>query len=127
LEVLNEELSRTKTKAKYKELEGDPNKKSLRAIVISIAIQSEEWWSYYKEIDNSIVCDAFQGQAISATSCKKCGKMSVNFDNMWGLPLTFSSNATIYQMLLNTWKTETTVEGYYCSQCQKHRDCIKST
>lgn len=61
------------------------------------------------EIDNSIVCDAFQGQTISTIKCKKCNKASVNFDNIWGLPITFHKNMSVFNLLINNWKSETHV------------------
>lgn len=75
-------MTRIKNKPKYKELEGDPSKSSIKAL-------SEEWWSYGKLRDDSIICDYFQGQLQSTIICSNCKYKSVSFDNFWGLPISF--------------------------------------
>lgn len=71
------------------------------------------------------MCDVFQSQSISTLKCRKCCRLSVNFDNLWGLPVTFYRGKSIGDLLLGGWKSETLVEDYYCAGCKKLRDCNK--
>jgi ubiquitin C-terminal hydrolase len=75
-------MTRVKVKPKYKELQGDPSKDSVRNI-------ANEWWNYGKQRDDSVVCDYFQGQTECTILCSECKFRSVSFDNFWGLPVSF--------------------------------------
>lgn len=90
LELLSQDLNRS-TKPKYRELTADTSKNTLEEIVILYLIQSEQWWKYNKQREDSIVCDYFSGQILSRVVCSKCKHESIAFDNIWDMALNFSS------------------------------------
>jgi len=78
LDGIHEELNRITTKKPYKELNFEDK---------PLAQQSDLWWKYYEERDNSIICDLFQGQLMNRIQCKVCGGSSYAFDNFMDLSL----------------------------------------
>ena len=60
LDELSADLNRIKNKPKYKELNFTNESKNK---------QSQEWWNYFKSIEDSHITDLFQGQLISITEC----------------------------------------------------------
>ena len=58
LDGLSADLNRIKTKVKYKELKFTNESKKE---------QSDEWWSYFKSIEDSFIIDLFQGQLMNMT------------------------------------------------------------
>lgn len=63
---------------------------------------------------------------ISTIKCKKCAKVSINFDNMWGMPITFHRNSSVMELITGTWKVESAVDDFYCSGCKQLRNCSKA-
>ena len=47
--------------------------------------QSDIWWNYYKDRDDSIITELFSGQLMSSTDCKHCKTKSLAFDNFMDL------------------------------------------
>lgn len=87
---------------------------------MTLVIQSDEWWSYNKQREDSIVCDYFSGQILSTVICSKCSHQSIAFDNIWGIPLSFSSGdgGLLLNIMQNFLKEETISDDYYCSNCK---------
>lgn len=83
-------------------------------------MQSEEWWSYSRERENSVVCDYFTGQLLSKVTCSHCRSTSIAFDDTWDFALNFAHNdgGDLLSMLENFLKEETIASDYYCSRCK---------
>jgi ubiquitin carboxyl-terminal hydrolase 8 len=64
------------TKPPYKEINCDK---------LPVDKQSEEWASYFKARDNSIITDLFEGQLCSRLECTSCGYKSYTFDSFLDL------------------------------------------
>lgn len=76
LDKMHDELNRVSSKPKYKEMKFEhlPKEK-----------QSEEWRKYYKQRDDSIMTDLFEGQLMNRLSCLSCGHEALAFDNFMDL------------------------------------------
>ena len=55
--------------------------------------QSNKWWNYYKERDDSIITDLFTGQLMNKIECLNCGFVSYAFDNFMDLSVPFPRRA----------------------------------
>ena len=55
---MHDELNRVRKKPKYKELNFEN---------MPVELQSQEWSNYFKERDDSIMTDLFEGQLINRT------------------------------------------------------------
>jgi ubiquitin C-terminal hydrolase len=60
LDGLHEELNEVRKKPAYKEMDFDS---------LPVDVQSERWWQYNKERDNSIIIDLFTGQLMNKIEC----------------------------------------------------------
>lgn len=58
-------MNRIKTKPKYIELTADVTKYELQKI-------SDDWFSYNKQRQDSVVTDYFTGQLLSIVTCEAC-------------------------------------------------------
>lgn len=76
LDGIHNELNRVTTKPPYKEINCDK---------LPVDKQSEEWASYFKARDNSIITDLFEGQLCSRLECTSCGYKSYTFDSFLDL------------------------------------------
>lgn len=90
--------------------------------------QSNKWWSYYKERDDSIITDLFTGQLMNKIECLSCGFCSYAFDNFMDLSVPFprkSIKITGYVSLaddcLRTFIQPERMEecGYKCQKCKR--------
>ena len=63
-------------KPPYKEMDFDGE---------SIEEQSQKWWKYNWERENSIISDIFAGQLMSKIECQSCKHCSYAFDNFMDL------------------------------------------
>jgi len=72
---MHNELNRISKKPKYQCIDCDKETPD---------IQSEIWAQYFKS-DDSIITDLFEGQLCSSINCRKCGHMSLTFDNFMDL------------------------------------------
>jgi len=64
LDRMHDELNRVTSKPKYAEMKFDH---------LNANEQSEKWAQYYKQRDDSIMTDLFEGQLMNRTSCLSCG------------------------------------------------------
>ena len=121
-------MNRVKVKPKYKELQGDTSKDTVKNIVFLSFTQAEDWWTYFKQRDDSVICDYFQGQMESTIVCSQCNFKTVSFDNYWGLPLSFGQkgSSTLSDLLAGSFKTQHRLEDYSCQKCKKARTCSKT-
>lgn len=117
MDGISEEMNRVTSKKKYQELKGD-NK--------SMEQQSNEWWQYYLDRENSVITDLFQGQLVSRIVCKKCGNASLAFDNFLDISVSFP-RSTIritgrndLESCLQTFIKKEQMEpcGFKCSKCK---------
>ena len=105
LDELSADLNRITTKSKYKELKFTNE---------SQKEQSDEWWSYFKSIEDSYITDLFQGQLMNMTECHSWGHQSLAFDNFMdlSLPLPKEESKSLYSRVgsvtLSQWLSEFT-------------------
>ncbi|KAJ0565226.1 putative ubiquitinyl hydrolase 1 [Helianthus annuus] len=85
LDGLHEDLNRVKQKPyiETKDSNGRPDEEV-----------ANEFWSYHKARNDSIVVDVCQGQYKSTLVCPDCGKISITFDPFMYLSLPLPSTAT---------------------------------
>ncbi|KAI3710591.1 hypothetical protein L2E82_40375 [Cichorium intybus] len=85
LDGMHEDLNRVKQKPYFetKDSEGRPDEEV-----------ANEFWSYHKARNDSIVVDVCQGQYKSTLVCPVCGKISITFDPFMYLSLPLPSTAT---------------------------------
>jgi ubiquitin C-terminal hydrolase len=120
---MHNELNRVANKPKYKEINCDHK---------SSSEQSRIWADYFKERDDSIITDIFEGQLCGTIQCKKCGFKSFSFDNFMDLSVSIPRQAyriTGYIDLKKCIETYTKKElmdpcGYKCQNC-KAVDCME--
>ena len=115
---MHEEMNRVKKKPPYKEMDFEKE---------PVEIQSEKWWIYNKDRDDSIITDLFSGQLMSRIECLKCGHCSYAFDNYMDLSVSIPRKAlriTGYISLEECLRSFITSEkmdecGYKCSKCKR--------
>ena len=110
---MHNELNRVAKKPKYKAIDCDKE---------PINSQSEIWHNYFRERDNSIITDLFEGQLCSSIKCLKCGYQSLSFDSFLDLSLSIRgrSSMTIEDVLSNFIEPESMENsGYRCGGCKK--------
>lgn len=61
----------------------------------SDAAVADDWWSYDRERNDSVIRDVFAGQLRSAVRCSSCGKVSRAFDSFWDLGLNIPRAAQV--------------------------------
>jgi ubiquitin C-terminal hydrolase len=90
-------------------------------------MQANDWWSYSKKRDDSVVCDYFQGQMECTIVCSECKFKSVSFDNFWGLPVSFGlKGSSLADLIAANFCTEHRLEDYSCEKCKKAKTCSKT-
>lgn len=96
--------------------------------------QSENWWLYNKERDDSIITDLFTGQLMNKIECQHCGHCSYAFDNFMDLSVPIPRKGvkiTGYVDLANDClrafiQPERMEEcGYKCTKCKKVDNFMK--
>ena len=115
LDGMHNELNRVSKKPKYKTIDCDKE---------PIDVQSEIWFNYFRERDNSIITDLFEGQLCSSIQCMKCGYQSLSFDSFMDLSLSIPSvrkhSLDINDCLGNYVDPEKMEKcGYKCTKCKK--------
>lgn len=125
LDGLSADLNRITTKAKYKELNFKTETEEE---------QSDEWWKYFKSIEDSYITDLFQGQLMNKTECHSCGHKSLAFDNFMdlSLPLPKEESKSLYirtsSVSLEQWLKEFTKEETFDADCgYKWENCKKGS
>jgi len=122
LDGVHEELNRVAKKPPYKELDFDK---------LPIEEQSQNWWIYNLERDNSIITDLFTGQLMNKLECQKCAYKSYAFDNFMDLSISIPRKGVritgiveLRDCLENFIKPEKMEEcGFKCKKC-KGVDCF---
>lgn len=114
LDGMHNELNRVKKKPKYKQIDCDR---------LPMLEQSEVWSQYFRERDNSIITDLFEGQLCSKIECQKCGHQSLTFDGFMDLSLPIPGRSLGGLDLNDCLKNFTASErmekcGYKCSKCK---------
>jgi len=71
LDGMSMELNRNEGKRKYQEMNVDH---------LTMDQQSEQWWQYFKNQEDSPITDLFQGQLVNRIHCEECGHDSLAFD-----------------------------------------------
>lgn len=95
--------------------------------------QSEKWAHYYKQRDDSIMSDCFEGQLMNRTVCLSCGHQALAFDNFMDLSLEiprkavkFTGSIKIQDCLDKFIESEKLIDcGYKCEACKKNSQCGK--
>jgi ubiquitin carboxyl-terminal hydrolase 2/21 len=82
---MHDELNRVSVKPKYQEMKFEKH---------SVGEQSEKWFQYYRQRDDSIVTDLFEGQLMSRVGCLSCNHQTYAFDNFLDLSIDFPRKAT---------------------------------
>lgn len=90
--------------------------------------QSEGWHKYYRERDDSIMTDLFEGQLMNKIKCLSCGYETLAFDNFMDLSVEiprkavrFLGNINITDCLDKFIEAEKMIDcGYKCSGCKKN-------
>lgn len=129
LDELSADLNRVTSKPKYKELKFTNESKSE---------QSDAWWDYFKNIEDSKITDLFQGQLMSITECHSCGHQSLAFDNFMDLSLSLpkEKSRSLYSLTssvslkqcLEDFTSEEKFDadcGYKCENCKKGSNITK--
>jgi ubiquitin C-terminal hydrolase len=108
---MHNELNRIVKKPKYKQIDCDNN---------PMIEQSEIWYRYFRDRDNSIITDLFEGQLMSKIECEKCGHKSLTFDNFMDLSIQIpKSSSSVGDCLENFISAERMEKcGYKCSKCK---------
>ena len=112
---MHNELNRVSKKPKYKTIDCDKE---------TMDVQSEIWFKYFRERDNSIITDLFEGQLCSSIKCMKCGYQSLSFDSFMDLSLSIPQvrkhNVDINDCLGDYMEAEKMDKcGYKCLKCKK--------
>lgn len=89
--------------------------------------QSENWWKYNIDRDNSIITDLFTGQLMNKLECQSCGYKSLAFDNFMDLSVSIPRKGiriTGYIDLSECLKSFISPEkmeacGFKCQICKK--------
>jgi len=86
--------------------------------------QSEIWMRYFRERDNSIITDIFEGQLCSKIECQKCGYQSLTFDNFLDLSIQIPSKLGFggldLEDCLSNFVSKEKMDkcGYKCQRCK---------
>jgi ubiquitin C-terminal hydrolase len=84
LDGMHNELNRVRRKPKYKQIDCEKEPKMS---------QSEVWFRHFRESDDSIISDLFEGQLCSRIVCQKCGYESLTFDTFMDLSVQIPSKS----------------------------------
>jgi ubiquitin carboxyl-terminal hydrolase 15 len=105
---MHNEMNRVSKKPRYGQIDCDKK---------PMIEQSEIWFRYFRDRDNSIITDLFEGQLCSKIECQKCGYKSLSFDNFMDLSISIpSSSSSVEKCLQNFIKPEKMEKcGYKCS------------
>jgi ubiquitin carboxyl-terminal hydrolase 2/21 len=118
LDRMHDELNRVPVKPQYKEMKFE---------TLTLEKQSEGWFKYFRERDDSIMTDLFEGQLINRLKCLSCGYETYAFDNFMDLSveiprkaIRFLGNINVKDCLDKFVEAEKMVDcGYKCSGCKK--------
>ncbi|KAI9506609.1 hypothetical protein BX070DRAFT_182278, partial [Coemansia spiralis] len=96
---------------------------------------ADERWNIYKQRDDSVIFDLFQGQYRSTLVCPECDNVSVTFDPFMCLTLPLpvqrqkwlERKVTLDECLAEFMKPEQLGEEdlWYCNKCKEHRQATK--
>jgi ubiquitin C-terminal hydrolase len=95
---------------------------------LSVEKQSEGWFKYYRDRDDSIMTDLFEGQLMNRLKCLSCGFETLAFDNFMDLSVEIPrkairilGNINISYCLDKFMETEKMIDcGYKCGGCKKN-------
>jgi len=104
---------------------------------MTIYQMADEWKTYSKDRDDSLITSAFGGSLLNEVSCNSCKYVSYTFEDTLDLSLNLtnpgessSSHAgaalTLYTCL-KTFITPESVEGYACAKCRRKNTSTKRT
>lgn len=118
LDRMHDELNRVTVKPKYQEMKFEKH---------PVGEQSEKWAQYYRQRDDSIMTDLFEGQLMSRVGCLSCNHQTYAFDNFLDLSIDFPRKATRFTgtiSLEDCMQKFIDVEkiidaGYKCEGCKK--------
>jgi ubiquitin carboxyl-terminal hydrolase 2 len=118
LDRMHDELNRVKVKPPYKEMKFEN---------LPVEKQSDGWFKYFRERDDSIMTDLFEGQLINALKCLSCGHETYAFDNFMDLSVEiprkavrFLGSIDIKDCLEKFVEAEKMIDcGYKCAGCKK--------
>jgi len=118
IDRMHDELNRVRKKPTYREMDFDK---------LSREEQSDKWAEYYKERDNSIMTDLFEGQLMNRISCLSCGYQGYAFDSFMDLSVEIPRKAVRYlgcikiQECLDKFiEPERMIDcGYKCEGCKR--------
>ena len=79
---MHDELNRVKYKPQYKQINCDSE---------PLDMQSQIWYDYFRNRDDSIISDIFEGQLCGRTKCVMCGYESFTFDHFMDVSLPLPS------------------------------------
>ncbi|CAK9786673.1 hypothetical protein CC85DRAFT_288603 [Cutaneotrichosporon oleaginosum] len=127
LDGLHEDLNRVKHKP---QIEMTPHReKALEELTPQEA--SDKEWALYRQRDDSIIVDLFQGQYRSRTTCLTCRKTSTVYDSfMWlTLDLPAQNKPVLLSQLIDRWVSAETLsieDGWHCAHCKAPRKATKA-
>ena len=99
-------------------------------------IQKKEWWTFFRERDQSIITDLFCGQMASSITCEACKAHNKTFEDFWDISLSFRDTSLrfdkftrkdgyfINQMIENFFVNEV-IEKRKCDKCNSENKAIK--
>ena len=66
-------------------------------------------------------------QFVNKIMCKSCGNESISFDNFMDLSLSFPKNVSSCSVndMIELFVKKESISDFYCSNCKKHRNCVK--
>ena len=77
---MHQDLNLVQEKTAWKLLETNGKDRNIYSL-------AEEYWNYYKNVDDSYIYDSFCGQICNSVSCASCHHESISFDNFLDISL----------------------------------------
>lgn len=119
LDIMSKELNRVKTKPKYTEIKIKSS--------YSIEKQAQKWMDYYKEREDSLITDCFQGQNMVELKWNKCQHTVYSFDTIMFLHLEITDKTRItMDMLIEQNSKSEIIDDYKWSKCKKETKHTKT-
>ncbi|KAI0981319.1 hypothetical protein GJ496_000469 [Pomphorhynchus laevis] len=91
-------------------------------------MNADQSWNLYRQHNDSIIVDIFQGMLQSKISCKQCGHSSVKYDVFMYLSLSINEDTKTLQDCLSKFLEPEYLFGesqWMCSKCNCLRDSVK--
>ncbi|KAJ9103206.1 hypothetical protein QFC21_002629 [Naganishia friedmannii] len=128
LDGLHEDLNRIRTKPPPVDMSSE-REAALETLPPSVAAEKE--WQIYKQRNDSLIVDLFQGQYRNRMECLTCHKTSTTYDAFMYLSLPVpqgKQKVVLYQLIDNFVQTEVMEndDAWNCPRCKVPRKATKS-